>query len=93
MFRRRRTEEIPGIVEVLVTEFSIWYWDSMLCMVGRKVRKGPAPASFGVYVQECDLPAAENNLKGATKKASRKEYDRLLSEQHEAEERMHAQEA
>jgi len=93
MFRRRRTGELPGITEVLVTEFSIWYWDSMLGMVGRKIRKGAAPAGLGVYVQECDLPKTENNLKGATKKASRKEYDRLLNEQHESEERMHAEEA
>jgi hypothetical protein len=88
MFRRRRTEELPGIIEVLATEFSVWYWDSTLCRVYRKSRETPTAG-----IQNCDLPVIENNLKGATKKAARKEYDRLLSEQHEAEERLHAQEA
>jgi hypothetical protein len=84
MFSRRTSRVPKGCIEVLYTEYSIWYWDRSTQKIHRLDRRVD-PYS---RTHEALLADKDNNLLGATKRACRREYDRILSEEHEAEERI-----
>lgn len=69
---------------VLTTEFSQWIWN----VYSRSLTRIDLTDPLGTSTTLPPLGEGENNITGATKKAARREYDRLLNEQNSAEERM-----
>jgi hypothetical protein len=86
MFRRRTPQTVsvpePIIQPVVTTPYSVWYWHSDESFIRR------TDYDSGHMDSMIELSAENNNLRSATKRAARKEYDRILGEEHSQEERL-----